>query len=109
MVVSSAVIWVGEARSFSHQQRLTADVARVLVGEEPAPISAGLHNVPSEGAKQAVASNETVKKVELAIESSVHWLARDTVEPAKTLRVLPFLSTLRASPPHEPPRAAVVS
>ena len=104
-----AVVWLGEARSFSHQQRLTADVARVLVGENTTPLLAGLDKLPPEPPKPSVPTSPSVKKIELAMESTLHSIAPDAPEAIISATESPMESALRAAPPHEPPRAAVVS
>jgi hypothetical protein len=109
LVVSYAAVWIGEARSFSHQQRLTADVARVLAGEEPSSMLAAVDNIPVESPKPAVPPTDAVKKIEMATESSLFSVAPMTPDTARLMSVSCLVSALPASPPHEPPRAAVVS
>lgn len=104
----TALTWLGEARSFSHQQRLTVDVAFLLVGEKAPGLLAGLKRIPPAPARPVLPVNTALKKIELAL--------------AETIEVLPALSavvhgafappadgTLRARPPHGPPRAMVLT
>ena len=104
-----AVAWLAEARSFSHQQRLTADVARVLVGEETPALLVGLKNPPSQPAKPSLPPGPTVKKVELALEESIYSVTKDRAVTIVAVTVPCLESMWRTTPPYEPPRATVVS
>lgn len=104
----AAIAWLGEARSFSHQQRLSADVARLLTGEELPPAEIAHAEKPL-AEKPAVPAMPAVTKIELATESSVHSLIPDLPVSLLAQRVRLLESALRAPPPHGPPRVAVVS
>jgi hypothetical protein len=108
LAATYVVVWLGEARTFSHQQRLTADVARLLVGEETPSL---LVDVENEGPakKPAVPPTSSSKKVELAFEESAQVI--EFVEPmqAHFAMLLTWESALSAAPPHGPPRGAGLS
>ena len=108
-LICTAVVWLGEARSFSHQQRLASEVAHLLVGEKPHSLLAHVHSIPPAPAKPTLPALPTLKKVELAAEDTVRWFAPLT--PSKLRVHVPqhAQSALRAPPLHGPPRAAAVS
>ena len=108
-LICTAVVWLGEARSFSHQQRLASEVAHLLVGEKPHSLLAHVHSIPPAPAKPTLPALPTLKKVELAAEDTVRWFAPLT--PSKLRVHVPqhAASVLRAPPLHGPPRAATVS
>ena len=108
-LICTAVVWFGEARSFSHQQRLTSSVAHLLVGEKPHSLLAHVRAVLPDPAKPAFPALPALKKIELAAEDTVRWLAP---LPSPTFRLHApqhAESALRAPPLHGPPRAAAVS
>ena len=108
-LICTAVVWFGEARSFSHQQRLTSSVAHLLVGEKPHSLLAHVRAVLPDPAKPAFPALPALKKIELASEGTMRWLAP---LPSSTFRLhapLHAESALRAPPLHGPPRAAAVS
>ena len=108
-LICTAVVWLGEARSFSHQQRLASEVAHLLVGEKPHSLLAHVHSIPPAPAKPTLPALPTLKKVELAAEDTVRWFA--PLPPSKLRLHVPqhAASVLRAPPLHGPPRAATVS
>jgi hypothetical protein len=108
-LICTTIVWFGEARSFSHQQRLTSSVAHLLVGEKPHSLLAHVRAVPPDPAKPGFPALPALKKIELASEDTVRWLAP---LPSSTFRLhapLHAESALRAPPLHGPPRAAAVS
>ena len=107
-LIYTAVVWFGEAHSFTHQQRLTSSVAHLLVGEKPHSLLTHVRAIPPAPAKPAHPPLPAVKKIELAADDTVRWLAP---LPSSTFRLhapLHAESTLRAPPLHGPPRAAAV-
>ena len=108
-LICTAVVWLGEAHAFSHQQRLTSSVAHLLAGEKPHSLLAHVRSMPSPPAKPTVASSPAFKKIELAAEDTVRWFA--PLPPSKLRLHVPqhAQSALRAPPLHGPPRAAAVS
>ncbi len=108
-LICTAVVWLGEAHAFSHQQRLTSSVAHLLAGEKPHSLLAHVHSIPPAPAKPTLPALPTLKKVELAAEDTVRWFAPLT--PSKLRVHVPqhAQSALRAPPLYGPPRAAAVS
>ena len=108
-LICTAVVWFGEARSFSHQQRLTSSVAHLLVGEKPHSLLAHVRAVLPDPAKPAFPALPALKKIELAAEDTVRWLAPLPSPTSRLHAPLHAKSALRAPPLHGPPRAAAVS
>lgn len=108
--VTGAVInWIGEAHSFSHQKRLTLQVARLLVGEKlPAGWTAGEER-PTPSPKPALPPGDSVKKSDLATEETIESRRPRLVEIALVPAPTFLRGELRAAPLHGPPRVAVVS
>ena len=105
----AVLAWAGEARSFSHQQRLSLDLARLLVGEGKAVVVDSAEESPSPPLAPAIPTEATLKKIELTVE---HLAKAEVPAQSDTERVVVVtrLDGLdRARPPHEPPRAVVVS
>lgn len=103
--------WMAEARSFSHQQRLSSEVVSLLGGAdaEPAEARVATSAAPLPAKRPpAVPPDAVLKKFPLACEQVADFLptALRGDRPADDLRGMP--ETLRAPPPHGPPRAAVV-
>jgi hypothetical protein len=102
--------WMAEARSFTHQQYLTRDVAHLLAGEKTPSRTVALKQVSQEhespGVPSSVPSAAVLKKVDLSSEKS-----SVVVFSAAILGTFERLSdwrcdALRDPPPHGPPRAA---
>ena len=101
----AALSWLDEARHFSHQRRLTADVAFVLVGQK----------IPSHFAMAAEASAQLplppvpveamLKKLDLAVERTSEALPVAMRTPHRVARAARPPERLGVPPPHEPPRA----
>lgn len=96
--------WMAEARSFTHQQRLTADVARLLGGEREETQVAARENSPPPASLPAVPAEAVLKKIPLSVERTA-----DVLPPALGAshpRVAAWLcpDVWRAPPPHGPPR-----
>lgn len=103
--------WIGEARSFTHQQRLTAEVAHVLTGTKlPERISLARH---SEGAERPFAPlvpvEATLKKIQLAMEETTDVLPPEVRVQRWVARLEARLDAWSDAPPHEPPRARGMS
>jgi hypothetical protein len=108
-LICTAVVWLGEARSFTHQQRLTSEVAHLLVGEKPHSLLAHVPSLPLAPAKSALPPPPALKKIELAAEDTLSWIAPPAPDPLSAPSDLDAASALRAPPPHDPPRVIVVS
>lgn len=108
-LICAAVVWLGEAHSFDHQQRLKSDVAYLLVGEKPHSFLAHVPVAPPAPAKSTLPPGPALKKIELASEDTFFWIARLSPAPVLARLALHAESALRAPPPHGPPRTEVVS
>ncbi len=108
VAVYTAIAWIGEARHFTHQQRLTAEVAHVLTGVKTPSVLAAIRQVPLRPLAPVVPAEATLKKIELAIARTVDLLG--PVLPEKIgqgkERAMPDART--EAPPHEPPRVGRV-
>jgi hypothetical protein len=109
----AAIEWIGEGRSFSHQQRLTSEVARLLgteVAEEVASsFSTTVPESPTALPKPTTPPDPTVKKIDLAVERSIHSLIPNVPVSLAWSVVRHAESALRAPPLLGPPRAVFVS
>jgi hypothetical protein len=99
--------WLGEARSFAHQQRLKADVAAILGGESVRRETRGLTMAAAgEEAPPAPPQDAVLQRIQL-------WLEPVPAVAPRGTRTLPRVAgrdrcpeCWRAPPPHEPPRAS---
>lgn len=103
-LICAAVVWLGEAHSFDHQQRLKSDVAHLLVGEKPHSFLAHVPVVPPAPAKSTLPPGPALKKIELAAEETLTWLAPVEFAPWQTCLAMRTASALRAPPLLGPPR-----
>lgn len=104
----TALTWLAESRSFTHQQRLTRDVASLLGGEKPAsPIAEAVaraqENAP-DTPRPAVPADVVLKKIQLSLEETSEF-----IPAAQRFRRHPAVTWLcpeprRCAPPHGPPR-----
>ena len=108
-LICASLVWLGEARSFTHQQRLKSDIAHLLAGEKPHSLLAHVPSLPVAPDKSALPPLPALKKIELAAEGSFSWIAPRLLAPVHARSALHAASALRAPPPHGPPRAEVVS
>ncbi len=105
----SVLTWIGDSAKFSHQQRLTVDVAELLAGEKPMPVVAKTTPASKPAPAQPVLAEVAFKKIEMLLAGSV-------VVPPVLVRELDYLVTgydarprLRPAPPYEPPRDEAIS
>jgi hypothetical protein len=103
-----AITWLGDVRSFSHQERLAADVARLLTGDE-LPAAEIAHTERNSPPKSTMPPMPGLTKIELATEKSLHALEPKIPMSRLDVDVVRVESALRAPPPHGPPRVATVS
>lgn len=108
-LICTTIVWLGEARSFTHQQRLVSEVAHLLVGEKPHSLLSHLSVLPPAPAKSPLPPPPALKKIELAAEDTLLWVAPTSAAPLRAPEAPPVASALRAPPLHGPPRATVVS
>ena len=59
------VVWLGNARHFSHQQRLRAEVAAILAGPEAPVVVAAVHAAPERPPGPPLPATAALKKVDL--------------------------------------------
>lgn len=108
-LICTTIVWFGEARSFSHQQRLMSSVAHLLAGEQPHSLLAHVRAVPPAPTEPSLPALPALEKIDLAADDPMRWFAP---LPSSSLRLLPpehAASALRAPPLHGPPRPAAVS
>ena len=108
-LICASLIWLGEAHSFNHQQRLKSDIAHLLVGEKPHSLLAHAPSLPVAPAKSAQPPPPALKKIELATEDTLFWIALHLAAPLRARSVVQPTSALRAPPLHGPPRTGIVS
>jgi hypothetical protein len=103
--------WIGEARSFSHQQRLTAEVAHVLTGTKATERTSLARNTETAERPFAplVPVEATLKKIQLAMEETTEVLPPEARAQRRVARLEARLEAWSDSPPHEPPRAQGLS
>lgn len=104
LALVDTLVWLGEARTFSHQQRLETAVARLMAEVDHPSLMANSVSTSSSPAEPARALNVSSKKIELVCEEFAVVLRLDA--PAVSLRPAEFCleSAMRGPPPHEPPR-----
>ncbi len=108
-LICTTIVWLGEARSFTHQQRLKSDLAHLLSGEKSHSLLSHVPTLPVAPAKSALPPLPSLKKIDLAAEDILGRLAPLPPSPLRASPALLAASALRAPPPHGPPRAVVVS
>ncbi|WP_414662788.1 hypothetical protein [Horticoccus sp. 23ND18S-11] len=105
----TVLTWAAEARTFSHQQRLTADVAHVLAGERaPGILAQAQAELPVRPPQPAIPAEAVLKKFPLSVERVAELLPPVLRAGWPRAPVFVFADTLRAPPPHGPPRAGRV-
>jgi hypothetical protein len=112
VAVYATLSWLAEARSFTHQQRLVADVAHLLGGGEAAPSRIAQTLARAKAHEPArplppVPAEAVLKKMPLAFERTAEFLppALRAGFPRAAAQACP--ENFRAPPPHGPPRVAV--
>ena len=100
------IVWLGEARHFSHQQRLSADVASVLAGHEVRPTLAAAHDLSQQPFALPLPAEATLKKFDLFVSTMGALLppAARSLAPCETIALRP--ATPWRELLSEPPRAA---
>lgn len=102
------VVWGGSARHFTHQQRLTAEVASLLAGGPAPEAVVAKSESPAKPFAPPVPAEATLKKIELAMQRAAEWLPSALRAQVRCALTQTLPDPLRAAPPHEPPRAAFV-
>lgn len=108
-LICTAVVWFGEAGSFSHQQRLTAAVAHVLSGEKTPDVFARSAAAPDRPFTPLVPASATLKKILLAVDRTVELLPPVARAIVRARDEASLRGILRAPPPHGPPRAGQIA
>lgn len=105
--------WMADARKFSHQQQLTREVAYLLAGEKaPEQRTTAVAAVKQQETKplrSAVPAAAVLKKIDLSTEQRPHNLRLSMGVPTLASADHARAGTLRAPPPHEPPRTAILA
>lgn len=97
--------WLGEARHFSHQQRLTAEVASLLAGERAPGPGVAMTDAPAKPPAPPLPAEAVLKKLDLAVERTVGPQFRQAAGKICGASGWTMPDPRRAPPPHEPPRA----
>lgn len=103
VAVYEAVSWLGNARHFSHQQRLQIDVVSVLTGDK-AVLHLTAADTPAKPFLPVVPTDAVLKKIELAVQSTSELLPPIACPLARVESKSQVPDSLRDRPPHEPPR-----
>jgi hypothetical protein len=97
--------WAAEARNFSHQKRLTRDVAFLLAGAKAEAEPTAVEATPVAPPMQpAIPPEAVLKRLDLAMESSVPSFESRLVTALSPGRAVQLSGLGRPAPPHEPPR-----
>ncbi|MEI6467367.1 MAG: hypothetical protein WCQ89_21775 [Verrucomicrobiota bacterium] len=99
--------WLAEARHFTHQQRLSAQVAHLLGGEkmpERVDVAAGASDREP---PPALPGDSTLKKIVLALESDGEVLTPAARLSGRNRLAVNWPDARREPPPEEPPRSKV--
>jgi hypothetical protein len=109
IAVCALLTWLGEARHFSHQQRLMSDVACVLTGNATpgSGVMAAVKDMAQPQPSPAVPAGLEVKKIDLAVEWSIE-VQSVALETDFFVRPAGWCQPSREAPPHEPPRDVVI-
>ena len=108
-VTYELIIWLGNARHFTHQQRLHTEVASVLAAHALGKLFATAKAAPERPFAPPIPADATLKKIELAVHRTSELLP-----PALRAVVWADLGTapsdaLCEPPPHEPPRMGLTA
>ncbi len=100
----AVITWIGEARHFTHQQRLTAEVAQVLTGAKVLEAPAVTVGEPVRPFAPPVPVEATLKKIELSTEGTVELSPLAARKKVRVVRATVWPERRREAPPCEPPR-----
>ncbi len=104
IAMCALLVWLGEARHFSHQQRLTAEVAELLTGQRSPGVLAAAQQAAAPAPLPPLPAEQAQKKCDLAIERATGVRRPVVDENDFVMRVLAWPEARREPPPHEPPR-----
>jgi hypothetical protein len=99
-----AMVWAGEARAFSHQERLTAGVAELLTGVAMKGVLAKAAELPERPESEQVPADLTWKVAPLEVERTDEFLPPRVREAKERSGDVAEAGVWRAPPPHGPPR-----
>ncbi|MCX6955563.1 MAG: hypothetical protein NTV51_25735 [Verrucomicrobia bacterium] len=99
------ISWIGEARHFTHQQRLTAEVAHVLTGAKDPERTVEMTAAAKRPLAPPTPAEATLKKIELAVERTAEVLPPTVRGAVRAVRATTLPDERCEAPPHEPPRA----
>lgn len=106
----TALTWLAEARTFSHQQRLSRDVAHLLGGAQPErPIAESVARAQEQvppAPLPPIASEPAGTKIDLSLERTTEPLPPPSLAADYPPDDPPSARSWHAQPPHRPPRAA---
>ena len=102
--IHATLLWLGEARHFSHQQRLTAEVVDLLAGQQAHGLLSKASEAPIQPSAPALPAETALKRIDLAVERTIEPLSVSLQKFFWAAATRPMPDTLRAPPPHEPPR-----
>jgi len=101
--------WVAEARTFSHQARLGAEVAALLAGEESTSKANQISENSGHQPQLPPALVDTAfKRFDLALADRCLLPTDDSAKRESYPREIDGMSRWRAAPPHGPPRIVSV-
>ncbi|MEO6750849.1 MAG: hypothetical protein ABIZ04_02820 [Opitutus sp.] len=107
--VHGVIGWVGEARHFSHQQRLQAELSVALTGDQASSV---LVAVKDEATKPfnlpAAPVDSGCTKFHLAVQETKALPPPAIMAAAPWAGLIQVANTIRDRPPHEPPRARLI-
>jgi hypothetical protein len=106
VAVYEFVSWAGQARHFSHQQKLQNDVVSALTGDKGPELVAGANKGPSKPFLPVIPTDAVLKKIELAVQPTSEFLPPLACVLPRAEMENVVAGSLRERPPHEPPRAA---
>lgn len=100
----AVIKWVEHGRTFSHQQRLTSDLARLLGHQEMPANEPTLAQAPKSPSKPATLAEAVLTKIELALEQTASFTTPPDLHSRWRIEAASFRGLGRLRPAHEPPR-----
>lgn len=101
----AVLTWMAEARSFTHQERLSLEVACLLTGQPEARTVNTAAELPE--SVPVLPTDIFAKKLDLALEQASEILPLALRLDPQAPEFFSPPDSLRAAPPHEPPRSVV--
>lgn len=96
--------WMEEARSFAHQERLSLEIACLLTGQSEGSTVNTAPKLPDPAPVPVIPTDIFAKKLDLAIEQTSEILPLALRPNTRATESFSPPDSLRATPPHEPPR-----